>query len=134
MSDNQKLEHLEELAKSLESTTTLLQSLLLDIQKNSSIVGSLAEQIRNLTQDVEMLSKIVRGDGNVEDALVTRIILLEKGFHSIEKAYEKKKRKEEALNDKIINTSIEGKWKLAATILSGLLAILATIIGYELKK
>jgi len=73
-SENDKI--VEELVKSLESATTMIQSLLGDIKENSSSLTLVKAKLESLSSSVETLSHIVR-DGNGEGSMMTRLVVLE---------------------------------------------------------
>lgn len=77
----------EELAKSLESTTHLMQNLLGDLKDNASSLATVKSKLESLSDSVEALSHIVR-DGNGKPPMITRLALVEKSAEDIEKYFD----------------------------------------------
>lgn len=88
-SDNSKLA--EELAKSLESATNLMQELLGDIKDNATSLALVKAKLESLSSSVEILSHIVR-DGNGKGSMVTRLALVEKSVENIESNFDELKK------------------------------------------
>jgi len=85
-SENNKLA--EELAKSLESATTLMQDLLGDIKDNATSLALVKAKLESLSSSVEALSHIVR-EGNGKGSMITRLALAEKTLEDIEEHFDK---------------------------------------------
>jgi CHASE3 domain sensor protein len=73
----------KELAKSLDSATSLLNDLLGDIRNNATSLAVLKTKLESLSNSVESLSSIVR-DGNGKGSMITRVALLEQSVNHIE--------------------------------------------------
>jgi hypothetical protein len=76
----------EEILKSLEITTTLIQNLLGDIKEHSTSLAMVKTKLEALSVSVSTLSGVVR-DGNGNGSLVTRLALAEKTIEDIEKSF-----------------------------------------------
>ena len=87
-SDNKQLS--EELARSLESATALMQDLLGDIKDNATSLALVKAKLESLSGSVESLSKIVR-DGNGKGSMITRLALAEKSLEDIEDGFDELK-------------------------------------------
>lgn len=87
-SQNNKLP--EELAKSLESATSLMRDLLGDIKGNATSLAMLKVKLESLSNSVESLSHIVR-DGDGKGSMVTRIALTEQSLEHIEESFDELK-------------------------------------------
>lgn len=90
----------EDLAKSLEAATTLMQDLLGDIKDNALSLADLKAKLESLTNNVETLSYIVR-DGNGKGSMITRLALVEKSIEDMEDHYGEIKETLEKLSTKI---------------------------------
>jgi len=88
-SENNKLA--EELAKSLESATTLMQDLLGDIKDNATSLALVKAKLESLSDSVEALSHIVR-DGNGRGSMMTRLALVEKAVEDIDAHFDNLKK------------------------------------------
>ena len=82
-SDNTSQQLAEDLAKSLQSTTTLVQTLLTEIRNNAGTLGTLEAKLQALNESVSSLSAIVR-DGNGKGSVITRLALTEKDLKDLE--------------------------------------------------
>lgn len=76
----------EELARSLESATMLMQSLLGDIKGHSTSLAIVKAKLESLSKNVESLSHIVRDD-NGNGSLVTRLALIEQSIDGVESGF-----------------------------------------------
>lgn len=85
-SENNKLA--EELAKSLESATALMQDLLGDIKDNATSLALVKAKLESLSSSVEALSHIVRND-NGKGSMITRLALAEKSLEDLEEHFDK---------------------------------------------
>jgi len=81
----------EELAKSLESATALMQDLLGDIKGNATSLALVKAKLESLSDNVETLSHIVR-DGNGKGSMITRLALVEKSTEDIEENFDELKK------------------------------------------
>lgn len=77
----------EELLRSLEATTTLIQNLLGDIKEHSTSLATVKTKLEAVSISVEALSGVVR-DGNGKGSLITRLALAEKAIEDIEKGFD----------------------------------------------
>jgi len=77
MSDSNDRGLAEDLAKSLQVTTTLMQSLLGEIRDNATSLAVLKQKLGGIEDKVNSLSHIIRND-NGDKSLITRIALMEK--------------------------------------------------------
>lgn len=66
----------EELLKSIQTTTSLIQTLMSDIKENASALATLEIKLESLSDSAKTLSKIVRDD-NGNKSVLTRIAILE---------------------------------------------------------
>lgn len=73
----------KELARSLDSATSLLNDLLGDIKNNATSLAVLKTKLESLSNSVESLSHIIR-DGNGKGSMITRVALLEQSVNHIE--------------------------------------------------
>lgn len=77
----------KDLAKSLQVTSTLMQSLLTEIKENSTSLAVFREKLESMRDNVDTLSNIVRR-GNGKGSLVTRLALAEQSLETLEEAME----------------------------------------------
>ena len=118
----------EDLAKSLNAVTILTQSLLGEIRDNATSLAVLKEKFDTLSENLEVLSKIIRM-GNGSRSLLTRVALLEKSIEDIEEEITKVEDsvgKVEGIN-KNISMNI---WKIGAIVLPGIIALALEIIKF----
>lgn len=66
----------EELLKSIQSTTSLIQGLMSEIKGNATALATLEAKLESLSENARTLSKIVRDD-NGNKSVLTRIALVE---------------------------------------------------------
>ena len=81
-SENASNEVVGDLAKSLQVTTSLMQTLLSEIQDNATTLAVLREKFDTLGDKVQSLSRLVRDD-NGEKSVITRLALIEKTIEDI---------------------------------------------------
>lgn len=133
----------EDLAKSLQATTSLVQTLLGELRENATAMAVLKGKLDGIEEKVKYLSYVVR-DGNGEKSLITRLALLENDLQDLEEEVQKHdeydKEIERRLHERISNvksminqdnkTKAEFRrektisyLKLAASIVPGLLAL-----------
>lgn len=72
----------EELLKSIQSTTSLIQSLMAEIKGNEKALTTLEVKLESLTESAKILSKIVRDD-NGSKSILTRVALLENDLNDL---------------------------------------------------
>lgn len=84
MSDNDTL--VEELLKSIQSTTSLIQGLMSEIKSNEKALTTLEVKLEGLTESAKILSKIVRDD-NGSQSILTRVALLENDLADLNANY-----------------------------------------------
>jgi regulator of replication initiation timing len=104
----------EELLKSIQSTTSLIQSLMSEIKGNEKALTTLEVKLESLTESAKILSKIVRDDNGTK-SILTRVALLENDLNDLYANYKefkahvyKKLEINQKLNAKIIE-NIENK-------------------------
>lgn len=145
-SENNKLA--EELAKSLESATNLMQNLLGDIKDNASSLVLVKAKLDSLSSSVESLSHIVR-EGNGKGSMITRLALVEKSLEDIENNFDKfaddvhrsiKELRDAIDNEKLLRDQeqktekefrreqVLAKLKMAGVIAPGVIALVILII------
>ena len=138
----------QELAKSLESATALMQDLLGDIKGNATSLAILKAKLESLSDSVESLSHIVR-EGNGKGSMVTRLALIEKSVEDIEDGFDELKGeitsalkeikasiKEEKKSDKEVvdkekefkRQQLLAKLKILAVTAPGVIALVIVII------
>lgn len=130
MSSENPNELADELAKSLQVTTSMVQTLLTEIQTNATTMAVLQEKLDSLGQQVKSLSYIIR-DGNGKGSLVTRFAVMEKDFQDLEEQvdeYKKKVEKEMAANTTYIRDRNLSMWKILAIATPGVISLIITII------
>jgi hypothetical protein len=76
----------EEILKSLEITTSLIQNLLGDIKEHSTSLAMVKTKLEALNTSFGSLSEVVREDTG-KGSLVTRLALAEKAIGDIEKSF-----------------------------------------------
>ena len=136
---NSNNELAQDLAKSLQVTTALMQDLLGEIRDNATSLAVLKEKLEGIEEKVKSLSHIVRDD-NGNKSLITRLALLEKELENMEEALEESKEERTEIHTRIskvkdslsedkkteaeFNKEKTVSWlKLAAVIAPGLLAL-----------
>lgn len=72
----------EELLRSIQSTTSLIQSLMTEIKGNEKALTTLEVKLESLTESAKILSKIVRDD-NGSKSILTRVALLENDLNDL---------------------------------------------------
>ena len=97
-----------DLARSLESATTLMQDLLGDIKDNATSLVEVRIKLESLRELVGTLSKIVR-DGNGKGSMITRLALVEKSLEDMEKYLDEINDKVEKLDDGIKESLVQEK-------------------------
>ena len=132
----------EELLKSINSTTSLIQGLINEIKDNATTLATLETKLNTLNENSKTLSKIVRDD-NGNKSVLTRIALLENDLSDLNtnykefKSYVYKKTDELVrLNNEIIKLSetdeeVTGKrkWIMASLqIAPGVIALILVLI------
>jgi len=138
----------EELAKSLESATNLMQDLLGDIRDNATSLALVKAKLESLSGSVESLSRVIRSD-NGSGSMVTRLALAEKSVEDIEIYFDKFReevsvaikevkmsiREERSTNFRKEQTEKEfnrdqllSKLKIAAVVAPGVIALAILII------
>lgn len=80
----------KDLAKSLESATSLMHDLLYDIKDNATSLVMLKVKLESLSDNVESLSHIVR-DSNGKGSMVIRMALIEQSLTHIEESFDELK-------------------------------------------
>jgi hypothetical protein len=142
-SGNANNEVVGDLAKSLQVTTSLMQTLLSEIQDNATTLAVLREKFDTLGDKVQSLSRLVRDD-NGEKSVITRLALIERTIEDINEDLLEIKTRTDA-DTKSLHSRISGvkdmvykevktdkqfkrekmmNWiKLAATILPGVFAL-----------
>lgn len=148
---------IEEFIKDLESTALQVQRLLEEIRDSKINFVAIKTELKFLVDNVKELSTIVRdGDGSgsvltrlaliersIEDikvyivkdneddaALATRIALLEQKVETLTSFVEEQKKKEAENTSKqksVSETEKAGRWKLYATIVTGIFTLLGSI-------
>jgi hypothetical protein len=148
---------IEEFIKDLESTAEQVQKLLEDIRDSKIDFVAIKTELKFLVVNVKELSSIIRdGDGSgsvltrlaliersIDDikaymskdsendaALATRIALLEQKVETLSSFVEEQKKKEAEDTSKqktVSETDKAGKWKLYATIATGVFTLLGSI-------
>lgn len=127
----------EDLAKSLEATTSLMQSLLGEIRDNATSLAVLKEKLESLAGTVKGLSTIVK-DGNGKGSLVTRFALIERDIETLEEHLEEYKKD---LDEEVVNVRNEREkleefqrertlnmWKVTAVAIPGIISLIITLI------
>lgn len=135
--ENNNEELVKDLAKSLQITSTLMQSLLTEIRQNSTSLAVLKEKLEALKDNVDGLSSIVR-NGNGTGSLVTRVALVEQSIKNIEESLDdfNKELNEEVLTvqekeekDREFNREQNiNKLKVAAVAIPGVVSLILIII------
>jgi len=127
----------EDLARSLQATTSLMQSLLGEIRDNATTLAVLKEKLESLSEKVENLNYTVKS-GNGKGSLITRLALVENDLKDLDKTlaeYKEEVEKEvEWLRGE--KTNIEefnrqktlSMWKVAAVAVPGLVALIIQVI------
>lgn len=99
----------EELIRSLEAATSLMQSLLGDVKNNATSLAILKVRLESLNENVETLSHVVR-DGNGKGSVITRMALVEKSLEHITESIDELK-KETSQTAKDIRDEIHNEEK-----------------------
>ena len=138
----------EELLRSLDATTLLIQNLIGDIKEHSSALILIKAKLESLNENVEILSHIVR-DGNGSGSVITRLALAEKTLGDLEdslndlnnkvddeckcikqtidnnKNFEMQERK---LERKLNQDRVMGKVKVLAIIAPGIISLIVILL------
>jgi chromosome segregation ATPase len=138
----------EELLNSLNTTISLVNTMMGDMRDQSTSLIVLKAKLESLTENVEVLSHIVRNDGG-QGSVVTRLALLEKIVEDLEEnidcikndVHEEVKSikemiesdrahetKEEELRKKYQQEKVMTKLKLVAIIAPGLISLAIILI------
>ena len=137
MPSNNNKELVEDLAKTLQSTTAIMQSLLGEIHDNATTLAVLREKLESLKSKVESLSSTIK-DGNGKESLITRFAIVENDMEDLDKKIDHYKSKLDGKvelvrldKEKIEEYNREkslGVWKLAAVASPGLIALIIEVI------
>jgi hypothetical protein len=143
---------MEEFIKELEATAVQVQQLLDDIHNSKIDFAEIKTELRFLVDNVKELSKIIR-DGDGAGSILTRLALLEKSVEEVKQYIDKdaqsdieivtrvalieqrldaliEKGSDSAKKKETENTTDKaGKWKLYATIATGIFTLLGTLIA-----
>ncbi len=120
---------LEQLIKGLETTQDQLQ-------KNSVQMAELRGEVKGLTKEVEKVNHILRGD-NGSSSLLSRMTVIETVCTDVNSDVEKLKLQTKDMSaieswvasQKAANrVAIEGKWKLYAAAIPGILALISVLV------
>jgi len=76
----------EGLTQSIQSTTTLVQSLMSELRDNSTALATLEAKLQALHENMQGIIKVVRDD-NGNKSIVTRMALVEKELKDIDERY-----------------------------------------------
>ena len=76
----------EGLTQSIQSTTTLVQSLMSELRDNSTALAALEAKLQALHENMQGIIKVVRDD-NGNKSIVTRMALVEKDIKDIDERY-----------------------------------------------
>lgn len=127
----------EDLARSLEASTSLMKSLLGEIRDNATTLAVLQEKMESLASVVGTLSHIVK-DGNGQ-SLVTRFALIEQEMEHLKEGIDDYKQElEEAIDEVREGHSTQEEyeqkkslsmWKVAAVSIPGVLSLIIVIVG-----
>jgi len=133
--DNEKdSKPLNDLMGALESTTSLIQTLLLDLRANSTALGSLETQVDSIQKDLDEIDSLVRGG---DMPLLTKFALVAKDIENIQEQLSdllKKLEKEEVKLDDANKKSNKIQWRIIGTVITGLLGIIASMVTYFLSQ
>lgn len=77
----------EDLAKSLQATTSIVQILLKELRENAIAMATLKEKLDGIEENVKYLSSVVR-DGNGSKPIITRLALVEQELQDISESIE----------------------------------------------
>lgn len=134
MSEEKDTKQLHDLMAALESTTSLIQTLLLDLRANSSALGSLENQVNTIQKDLDDIEALVKGG---DEPLLTKFALVGKDIQNIQTQ----------MNDLLIKMAAQEKkteikeqqesktrWHLVGYIITGLLGIISSMITYFLSQ
>jgi len=128
--ENNHEELVQDLAKSLQATSALMQSLLSEIRQNSTTLAVLKEKLESLRENVNTLSEIVRS-GNGRGSLITRLALVEQSLGTLEEQIDEYSREVlEALKlekETERNKSL-GKLKVVAVAIPGIVSLIIIMI------
>ena len=95
-----------ELLKSMQHTTSLIQTLMTEFKDNAIVLATLESKLESLNENARTLSKIVRDD-NGNKSVLTRIALLENDLNDLTIGYKEFKiiiyRKLEESSNRIIS-------------------------------
>lgn len=94
---------LEKLAKGLETTSNLAQSLLHEIKESNQDFASIKAELNTLRENVKNLNSIIQ-DNNSGMSVLTRIILVEKKLDTIDSYIKEHSQNHETLKQEQIET------------------------------
>lgn len=119
----------DQLARGLEETKKLVQSLQTEVHASAITQTHLKVSVDNMQSTLESLNKIIR-EGNGEKSLIARIMTLENFKKEAEKHMdeERNRKKSAEIEDK------KGKWQMKTAMLTGsisvLIAVLSAVISF----
>lgn len=129
-----------ELSNSLSATTDLVKSLLGEIRDNAVFLAVFREKLNNITDDIEDLSHLVRGNNGTQSVmvrvaaleqltkdLVTQIGAAQNTIGDVKDAVEKDEQ-EEKTKQQYDREKIMAKLKIAAFVAPGLVSLAVIII------
>lgn len=109
--------------KDLESTSSRVNELIKEIQEADVNFVEVKTELRILIENFKELSAVIR-DGDGKFSLLTRVALVEQGLKDLEKwidDYEEDTTLKES-------TAENGKWQMRAAILTGILALITSVV------
>lgn len=133
---------IDDLAKSVTTTTSLLEGLLDEIRDHSTSLALLKDKLASINESVSSLSSVVR-EGNGTPSIVTRLALLEKEIKDInEYIIEFKTKMTEDINTMkktVLDSNTRAiefgrqktlsMWKLVIVVIPGLISLIIQLLG-----
>jgi len=125
--ENKNTKQVKDLVSALESTTSLIQTLITDLKESSNAIGSLKSKVDNIEKEVkEMHNLLYCGD----EPLLTKIALIARDVEDLRQDFE---RAMQTVSQNQANVSKQ-KWNLIGIIIAGLLGIIGSLITYFVSQ
>lgn len=117
----------------LTGVYALLQQTLTETMRQAGTLAELRSELHGLTQDTAALSRILRGDGNGEKGVATRVLIMEGKLDSLAA-------KVDSVDKRLENRGLAtetGRWSLMQAIIvavvTGLFLLAAAVVGGFIK-
>jgi chromosome segregation ATPase len=105
----------------LEEAKTGLSNLQAQVHSQELNILEIKTKLSPISEELNKLLKLIRGDGDTDSAIASRVIKIENRISSLEDKLE--------LQDRESQENIKGKWQLKAALIAGVFSIITSIIS-----